>query len=214
MRVPSLTPAGILTVYVFVRRSWPVPLQCRHGFSTTVPFPRQRGQGSESANSPWLSAITPRPLHCGQMIGDVPGSAPVPPHSRHAVVTWIGTFVSRPRSESSNETLTSTSTSVPRSGCWRCEPPRPPRPPKSPPKRSPRSPRSLTVKFPPPPRPKSKLRGSKPCPPPRRPSPPNASYCLRLSVSESTSYAFCTSLNLSSADASPGFLSGWYCAAS
>src|SRR5207248_7598644 len=101
--------------------------------------------------------------------------------------------------------------SGPRSGRRRCcvrVPPRLKSPP-SPPKRSPRSPRSSTRKFPP--LPKLKLRGSKP----GRPlAVPNESYCLRFSGSESVSYAFWTSLNFSSADTSPGFLSGWYLAAS
>src|SRR5262249_29927181 len=159
MRVPSFTPAGILTVYVLVRTSRPVPWQLWHGFSMTVPLPRQRGHGSDRANSPWLSETTPRPLHTGQMTGDVPGSAPVPPQTRQAVATSTGIFTSRPRSESSNDTLTGASRSAPRSGCARRAPPRPARPPKSPPNRSPRSPRSLIVKLPPP-----KLPGSKPGP--------------------------------------------------
>src|SRR5207247_8594305 len=87
IRVPSFTPAGIFTVYCFVRRSRPVPLHFLHGFSMIVPFPRQRGHGCDRANRPWLSETTPRPLHSGQITGDVPGSAPVPPHSRPAVVT-------------------------------------------------------------------------------------------------------------------------------
>src|SRR6266404_831010 len=63
----------------------------------TVPLPRQRGHGCESAKSPWLSALTPRPLHSGQMTGAVPGCAPVPPHSRHATVSSTGTFGLAPR---------------------------------------------------------------------------------------------------------------------
>jgi len=51
------------------------PWQFGHGFSITVPLPRQRGHGCDSAKSPWLSALTPRPLHSGQMIGAVPGCA-------------------------------------------------------------------------------------------------------------------------------------------
>ena len=81
----------IFTVYVLMRRSRPLPWHFGHGFSMTVPLPRQRGHGCESANRPWLSAFTPRPLHSGQMIGAVPGRAPVPPHSRHAVVVSTGT---------------------------------------------------------------------------------------------------------------------------
>src|SRR3954447_9041092 len=100
MRVPSFTPGLIFTVYVLMRRSRPLPLQFLHGCSMTVPLPRQRGHGCESANKPCDSDLTPRPLHSGQMIGAVPGCAPVPPHSWQATVNSTGTFVSAPCSES------------------------------------------------------------------------------------------------------------------
>src|SRR3954449_8523749 len=118
------------TVYVLVRRSRPEPLHWSHGDSITVPLPRQRGHGCESANRPWLSALTPRPLHSGQIVGDVPGFAPEPWHREHAVSSSTGIRVSIPFSESSNERLTATSTSPPRwpRGC--CRPPRPPPPPR------------------------------------------------------------------------------------
>ncbi len=128
MRVPSFTPGLIFTVYVFSRRSRPEPLHFEHGCSITVPLPRQRGHGCDSANSPWLSAFTPRPLHSGQITGVVPGSAPVPPHWPQAVVSSTGTFASTPCSESSNDRCTSASMSAPRCGCARPAP-RPPRPP-------------------------------------------------------------------------------------
>ncbi len=38
-----------------------------------MPFPRQRGHGWESANSPCASATTPRPPHCGTGLGRRPG---------------------------------------------------------------------------------------------------------------------------------------------
>ena len=55
-----------------------------HGFSTIVPFPWQRGHGCENAKRPCESETTPRPAHCGQTTGDVPGSAPVPWQTEHA----------------------------------------------------------------------------------------------------------------------------------
>ena len=58
-----------------------------------MPFPRQRGHGCESANRPWLSALTPRPWHSGHRIGAVPGLAPEPPHSRQAVSSSTGIVV-------------------------------------------------------------------------------------------------------------------------
>src|SRR4051812_22832174 len=205
--VPSLTPGLIFTVNVRRRRSRPEPWHFEHGFSITVPLPRQRGQGCESANRPCDSETTPRPLHSGQMIGAVPGSAPVPPHCEQATVSSTGTFASAPRSESSNERRTSVSTSAPRTGCGRPRPrlarPAPPRLPKMPPRMSPRSPRS----------PKSTLTA----PGPGAPRPlvePKRSYAFRFSGSDRTSYAVCTCLKRSSADLSPWFVSGWYLRAS
>src|SRR2546430_943180 len=164
-----------------------------------TPFPRQRGHGCESANSPWLSETTPEPPHCGHVFGLVPGSAPVPPQTWQAVSTSTGTRTVAPLSASSNEILTRASRSTPRCGRGRSGPrrPRPKRPP-SPPNRSERSPRSTfsTRTFP---------------KPPNGPAPdsPNVSYCLRFSASESRSYADWTSLKRSSAAASPGLRSGW-----
>ena len=57
----------------------------------------------------------------------------------------------------------------------------------------------------------------KPPPPPKlgsTPAWPNWSYFARFSLSDRTSYASLTSLNLASAPLSPGFMSGWYCLAS
>src|SRR3954453_34748 len=139
--VPSLTPGLILTVNVRRRRSRPEPWHFEHGFSITVPLPRQRGHGCESANRPCDSETTPRPLHSGPMRGAVPGSAPAPPHWEQATVSSTGTFASAPRRESSNERRTSVSTSAPRAGCGRARRPPPPRTfPKMPPRMPPRSP--------------------------------------------------------------------------
>src|SRR5436190_23006705 len=148
MRVPSLTPGLIFTVYVLIRRSRPEPWHFGHGFSITVPLPRQRGQGCESAKSPWLSALTPRPLHSGQMTGAVPGCAPEPPHSRHGASTSTGIFVSTPASESSNDRLTVASTSAPRTPRRSAREPR--RPPKRQPRLSPRSKSPPKLKLAPP----------------------------------------------------------------
>ena len=61
-----------------------------------VPLPRQRGHGCESAKKPWLSATTPRPPHCGQIFGAVPGFAPEPSHVWQATSSATGIFVSTP----------------------------------------------------------------------------------------------------------------------
>src|SRR4029450_6786186 len=81
----------------------------------TVPLPWQRGHGREKAKKPSSSETTPRPRHSGQICGAVPGSAPVPWQTEHVVSSSTGILVSRPLSESSKDTLTTTSTSRPRS---------------------------------------------------------------------------------------------------
>ena len=79
-----------------------------------MPFPPQRGQGCESANGPWFCETTPRPLHSGQSVGLVPGSAPEPWQAEHTVWSSTGTLTVTPSSESWNETRTAVSTSRPR----------------------------------------------------------------------------------------------------
>ena len=86
------------------------------GFSTIVPFPWQRGHGCENAKSPCESETTPRPPHCGQTTGEVPGSAPVPWQTEHTVSASTGTRTCTPSSESSNEIRTCVSRSSPRVG--------------------------------------------------------------------------------------------------
>src|SRR4029450_144625 len=61
--------------------SRPVPWHLWHGFSITVPLPRQRGHGSDRAKRPWLSETTPPPWQTGQITRAAPGSAPVAPRS-------------------------------------------------------------------------------------------------------------------------------------
>jgi hypothetical protein len=43
-----------------------------------VPAPPQRSHGWLIEKKPWLSDVTPRPLHTGQMVGAVPAAAPEP----------------------------------------------------------------------------------------------------------------------------------------
>src|ERR687891_50199 len=99
--VPSLTPAGIFTEYRFVRRWRPEPLHVRHGFSTTVPLPPQRGQGREKAKTPSSSEVTPRPRHTGGRGGAAPAPPPPPPQVAQGSSSSTGIFVVRPFSESS-----------------------------------------------------------------------------------------------------------------
>ena len=69
---------GILTWKVRVRRWLPLPPHVGHGVSTTRPEPRQTGQVWLIWNGPWLTATAPEPPHRGQVVGLVPGAAPLP----------------------------------------------------------------------------------------------------------------------------------------
>ena len=55
------------------------------------PSPRQRGHADTLTIWPsivWRTVRTsPRPLHCGQVVGDVPGLAPLPLHVSHVSST-------------------------------------------------------------------------------------------------------------------------------
>src|SRR5262245_29159264 len=82
----------------------------------TVPAPPQVRQVFEIEKKPWLPEVTPRPLQSGQILGDVPGAAPVPWHAVQPTALTTGTLSVTPRSASSNDTRTATSMSAPR-GC-------------------------------------------------------------------------------------------------
>ena len=80
-------PGGIVTRSVRLRSVRPSPWHVSHGVSTILPSPWQRGQALTLTIWPsivWRTERTsPRPLHCGQVIGSVPGLAPSPPHVSH-----------------------------------------------------------------------------------------------------------------------------------
>src|SRR4051812_762610 len=77
-RLPSLTPAGMLTRYFLTVRWAPVPAHVAHGSSMTAPEPPHFEHGVEIENSPWPWDSIPRPWHLGHTRGLVPGLAPVP----------------------------------------------------------------------------------------------------------------------------------------
>ena len=81
---PSSIPAGIVTRSVRLRSVRPSPWHVSHGVSTILPSPPQRGQALTLTIWPsivWrIERTSPRPLHCGQVVGSVPGLAPLPPH--------------------------------------------------------------------------------------------------------------------------------------
>ena len=111
---PSLTPAGTLTWYRLVWRTRPWPWQVGQGDSITVPAPPQRSHGSDSEKKPWLRLLTPRPRHSGQIVGEVPGCAPLPLQVAHVTGFSTGIVSCAPRSASANESVTSVCRSEPR----------------------------------------------------------------------------------------------------
>src|SRR3954454_23081962 len=82
-RLPSFTPAGMLIRYFLTVRVAPLPLHVGHGSSMTVPLPWHCEHGVEIENRPWPCDSTPRPWQRGQVLGLVPGLAPVPWHVAH-----------------------------------------------------------------------------------------------------------------------------------
>ena len=78
MRVPSSTPAGMLTESVRSRVTRPAPPQAVQGFSMTWPRPWQDGQVRSRVKKPWAWRILPWPPQVEQVLGLVPALAPVP----------------------------------------------------------------------------------------------------------------------------------------
>src|SRR4029079_15667084 len=91
MRVPSSTPAGMLTDSV--RSFWtrPEPEQSLHGSSIVSPRPWQAGHVRAIVKKPWLARTFPTPPHVAQMWALVPGLAPEPAHVSH--LTLAGTRI-------------------------------------------------------------------------------------------------------------------------
>ena len=83
MRVPSSTPAGMLTESVrsLVTRPWPE--QALQGSEITWPRPWQVGQVRSTVKKPDCERTAPWPPQVEQVLGDVPGLAPVPLHTSH-----------------------------------------------------------------------------------------------------------------------------------
>src|SRR4029450_3746922 len=59
MRVPSSTPAGILTLSVLSRRVRPCPAQARHGLSITWPAPWGAGHGGPRGGEDLRARVGP-----------------------------------------------------------------------------------------------------------------------------------------------------------
>ena len=99
-------PAGIVTRRFRLRSMRPSPRHVSHGVSTIRPSPRQRGQALTLTIWPsivWRTLRTsPRPSHCGHVVGSVPGSAPLPVHVSHRPRPRNSISFSVPRTASSN----------------------------------------------------------------------------------------------------------------
>ena len=77
IRAPSLTPAGIFTLKVRLRRSDPDPLHVGHGVSTMRPVALQFRHGCDIEKKPWFTATSPAPPQTGHTVGLVPGRRPI-----------------------------------------------------------------------------------------------------------------------------------------
>src|SRR3954470_3005811 len=106
----------MLTRYFLTVLVAPVPAHVGHGSSMTVPLPPQREHGCEIENRPWPCDSTPRPWQTGQIVGLVPGLAPVPWHVTHVWEVGTDTESWAPSIAWSKLSRTSVSRSRPRVG--------------------------------------------------------------------------------------------------
>src|SRR5581483_4752067 len=91
MRVPSSTPAGMLTDSVRSLTTLPEPLQDVPGSLMISPRPWQEGQVRSMVKNPCEARTLPAPPHVGQEEGAVPDLAPLPVQASH--VTLVGTRI-------------------------------------------------------------------------------------------------------------------------
>ena len=76
-----------MVLVVFVT---PWPRQTLQGFEIIVPSPPQVGQVCSTAKNPCWRRMDPAPLQVGQVVGWLPGSAPLPLQA--VQVSVVGTF--------------------------------------------------------------------------------------------------------------------------
>src|SRR6201746_1369115 len=106
MREPSLTPAGMLTLYFLSSRMRPWPWHVWQGCSITVPEPPHWWHGRVIENKPLPSDSARRPRPPGQTIGLVPGSAPDPRQVGQAACVETETGTCAPSTAWSKESET------------------------------------------------------------------------------------------------------------
>src|SRR5512141_2526106 len=90
-RLPVSTPGGSLTLRVFSRSMYFLPLHSGHGSVMRLPVPRQAPQVRLMEKKPCCMRVWPVPLHDGQTLGWVPGLLPVPEHVEQGSV--LGIFI-------------------------------------------------------------------------------------------------------------------------
>src|SRR5262245_44994050 len=97
MRVPSSTPAGILTESARSRVTRPDPEQVGQGLSITWPRPWQLTHVRSSVKKPWAWRILPCPPQVGQALGFVPALAPEPEHGSQVTDVGMRTCATFPK---------------------------------------------------------------------------------------------------------------------
>ncbi|SKV99553.1 Uncharacterised protein [Mycobacteroides abscessus subsp. massiliense] len=178
-RMPSPTPAGILTVISRRARTRPSPPHLWHGSVMTSPAPWHVGQGREVNTWPSRDRCTvctsPRPPQVSQALGAELPWVPLPAHPSHRIAVSTVTCLLTPVAHSTSSRRIRSSESDP--GCTRPRGPRDPpaEPPKNASKTSPR-----------PPKPEPKPPNPLPPPPFSSGSPPRSTM-RRFSGSVSTS---------------------------
>src|SRR5690349_825804 len=103
MRVPSSTPAGMLTESVRSRVTRPAPPQDAQGSSITSPRPWQFGQVRSMEKNPCVARTLPAPPQVGQVLGLEPDFAPEPEQASQVMEVGIFSSAVVPWKASSRE---------------------------------------------------------------------------------------------------------------
>jgi hypothetical protein len=95
------TPPGILIWSLRSTVTWPSPPQSLQGVATMRPVPWQRPQVRATLKNPCWNVTWPRPPQDAQVVGEVPGAAPLPWQVAHGSARGIWMWVSVPKTASS-----------------------------------------------------------------------------------------------------------------
>ena len=95
------TPPGILIWSLRSTVTWPWPRQSLQGVVTMRPVPRQRPQVRATLKKPCWNVTCPRPPQEVQVVGVVPGAAPLPWQVAQGSARGIWMCVSVPKTASS-----------------------------------------------------------------------------------------------------------------